>query len=126
MKAHVIVLLSGCLLLSACKRRKVEFPPTPEAPPATAAEQKAPSPAPVASPAGASAGPQNVAQFEAGVEYSDLNNTIAGFEFRNKRLPTMEELQRAYYGGKRPIQAPPGYTLVIDPQSKKVKAVPSR
>jgi hypothetical protein len=127
MKIRILLLLSVCVLLGACKRRKVEAPPVPETPAPAAPEQKLPAPVATTPPAaGAAPGPPTVAQFESGVEFADLNNVIAGFEFRNKRLPTMDELQRAYYGGKRPIQVPSGHTLVIDPQSKKVKAVPSR
>ena len=63
-------------------------------------------------------------QIEAGPEFGDLNNLIAGFENKNKRLPSIEELKRMYGGGARPLPAPPGYKIVIDPQTKKAKAVP--
>ncbi len=125
MRLPISLVLSAGLLLGACKKRRAEPAPVPEPTPAPAAEPvKKATPPPAQSTANLGPAPATVAQFEGGVEYADLNNVIAGFEFRNKRLPTIDELRRAYYGGTRPILVPPGHKLVIDPKTKKVKAVP--
>lgn len=124
MKRLLIVALCSGLAFVGCKKRKTEsgvvpIPPSEPTSPAgsTPAADKAP-------PAAGAPATVNIAHVEAGVEFGDLNNVIASFEERNKRLPTIEELKKAYYGGTRPIPIPPGYHLVIDPKGKKARLVP--
>lgn len=123
MKIHplLVVALSCALVLGGCRKRKAT--PTPEIAPETPAEVAAPPPT-AGSAAQAVPAPVNVTQVEAGVEFSDLNNVIASFEAFHKRMPTVADLQKSYYGGTRPIPIPPGYKLVIDQKSKKAKLVP--
>ena len=109
------------LVLGGCRKRKAAPAPeiAPEAPAAAAAPPQAAGSAAQPAPA-----PVSVAQVEAGVEFGDLNNVIASFEAFHKRMPTVEDLKKSYYGGTRPIPVPPGYKLVIDQKSKKAKLVP--
>ncbi len=55
---------------------------------------------------------------------AELNNVIASFESFHKRMPTLADLKKAYYGGTRPLPIPPGHKLVIDPKSKTAQLVP--
>lgn len=108
------------MVVTACRRRKPEPAPTPEEVTPPPAAEPAAQPAPGAVPAAKAAPPVNVEHLQAGPEFADLNNLVAGFYDRNKRLPSMQELAKMYAG---PLPNPPGYKLVIDPKTKTVKAV---
>lgn len=124
MKRLLIVALCSGLALVACRKRNTEVVTT-SAPPSEASAPAASTPAAEKAPKTAAPSPTvNIAHVEAGVEFGDLNSVIASFEDRNKRLPTVDELKKAYYGGTRPIPIPPGYKLVIDQKSKKARLVP--
>lgn len=124
MKRLLIVALCSGLALVACRKRNTEVVTT-SAPPSEASAPAASTPAAEKAPKTAAPPPTvNIAHVEAGVEFGDLNSVIASFEDRNKRLPTVDELKKAYYGGTRPIPIPPGYKLVIDQKSKKARLVP--
>jgi hypothetical protein len=121
MRALLIFTLSFGLVFTGCRKRKTTSAPeaAPEAPaPAATPAAAAGSPPPTA-PA-----PVNVVQLEAEVEFSELNNVIASFEAFHKRMPTVEDLKKSYFGGTRPLPIPPGYKLVIDQKKKKAKLVP--
>ena len=120
----ILTLCSG-LVMTGCRKRKAEPTApteTPKQPQAAQASPPAPS-APAQAPA-SKAPTVNIPQLEAGVEFGDLNNIIAGFEYTHKRLPTADELKKLYYGGAKPIPVPPGYRLTVDPKSKTAKIVP--
>ena len=122
MKLLFVIMACTVLVFAGCRKRKTEPPPMPTAPASVAPDSPGPASTPaVATPASKPA--LTPAQVEASVEFGDLNNLIAGFEIKNKRLPTVEELKRMYYGGTKPIPVPPGYRLVIDPKTKTAKAV---
>lgn len=123
MKMHpfLVVALSCGLLLGGCRRRKTT--PAPEPPP-EASPPTATTTQPASSTSSPRSAPVNVAQVETDLEFSELNNVIASFEAFHKRMPTVEDLKKSYYGGTRPIPVPPGYRLVIDQKSKKAKLVP--
>ena len=123
MKLVLVIMACTGLVLAGCRKRKTEPPPTPAAP--TSAVPETPPSGPAATPVAAPPAKPALtpAQVEASVEFGDLNNLIAGFEIKNKRLPTVEELKRLYYGGTKPIPVPPGYRLVIDPKTKTAKAI---
>ena len=126
MRKLIALALMACLLATACRRKSAEAPPP--APPAP--EQKAEAaPAPTeavaeAKPDASQAPAATINEFQASPEYSDLNGLVEALYNRNKRLPTLAELTRA---NGRPLPLPPtGYKLVIDAQSKSVKAVPAK
>jgi hypothetical protein len=111
MKQTAFALLISLCLTGGCRKPKPAqvIPPNPE--------PEAPVPAAAVKP---SAPPVNIPLLETSVEFSDLNGLVAGYYEKHKRLPTIPELTKMYY---KPIPVPPGYKLVIDPQSKQVKAV---
>lgn len=116
-----MLILCGVLIGVGCRKRKLE----PAAPAETAKQpEAAQESAPSAPPSGKPVAPLNIPSIEAGVEFGDLNNMIEGFEQAHKRMPTMEELKKSYYGGTKPLPIPPGYKLVIDQKSKKARLVP--
>ena len=121
MRPLLVVAVSCGLVLGGCRKRKATPAPeiAPEAPAAAAAPPQSAGSAAQAVPA-----PLNIPSVEAGVEFGNLNNMIEGFEQAHKRLPTIEELRKSYYGGTKPIPIPAGYKLVIDQKSKKAKLVP--
>lgn len=121
MRTFLILALSCGLLLVGCRKRKPT--PAPEAAPEATAPAAAPAPA-AGSAAPAAPAPVNVPQVEASVEFNDLDNVIASFEAFHKRMPTVEDLKKSYFGGTRPLPIPPGYKLVIDQKNKKAKLVP--
>jgi hypothetical protein len=110
----LVVLFGGCR-----KRKSVEVVPVAAAQPPEPAQESAPAVAPKSN----QPPPADVPTIETGVEFGDLNNMIEGFIEARKRPPTLEELKKLYYGGTRPLPIPPGYRLVIDPNSKKAKLV---
>lgn len=125
MRVLLFCILGASVVFLACNRRKPASPTTSAEAAVPAAPQPPVQPAEVSAPSAPAGKPQpSAAQLEAGVEFGDLNNLIAGFENRNKRLPTAEELKKLYFGGTRPIPIPPGYKLVIDPRTKSAKLVP--
>ena len=125
---RLILLLALCcgLAFVGCRKRKTgaapePAPAVPEAPAAPAGQAPpTTASAPVSAPVSA---PTSAAEVEASIEFSDLNDVIASFEAFHKRMPTAEDLKKAYYGGTRPLPIPPGHKLVIDPKSKKAKLV---
>lgn len=121
---RIVFALALCfgLALVGCRKRKAVSPPEPPPPaPEASAQPTLPTqPAVAANPAGT---PQSAADVEASIEFSDLNDVIASFEAFHKRMPTVEDLKKAYYGGTKPLPIPPGYKLVIDPKTKKAKLV---
>lgn len=122
MRSLLVFPLCCALMIIGCRKRKVE----PIAPAETVNQPEAVQvSAPVTSTATQPLAKQvDIPGIEAGVEFGDLNNIIAGFEYTHKRLPTGEELKKLYYGGTRPIPMPPGYKLVVDPKTKRAKLAP--
>lgn len=121
MRALLILALSCGLVFAGCRKRKPAIAPEP----APEAPAPAATPGPSAgSPAPAAPAPVNVARLETAIEFTELNNVIASFEAFHKRMPTVEDLKKSYYGGTRPLPIPPGYKLVIDQKSKTAKLVP--
>ena len=126
MRSFLVLALCCSVIFVGCRRSRpaptivISEPPKP---PDAAAGQNS-SPSTTATPPAAKSAPVNIPLLEAGVEFGDLNNMIEAYEERHKRLPTVEELKKLYYGGTRPIPIPPGYRLAIDPKTKKAKVVP--
>lgn len=117
MNRILLVLVATACLTSGCRKPKPVPVPVPEPEPAAPA---ASNPAPGSAPPPAAPAPVNIPLLETSVEFSDLNGLVGGFYEKHKRLPSIPELTKLYY---KPIPVPPGYRLVIDPQSKQVKAV---
>jgi len=121
MKQTAFALLISLCLTGGCRKPKpaqvIPSNPEPEAPVPAASSAASPAAAGAVKP---SAPPVNIPLLETSVEFSDLNGLVAGYYEKHKRLPTIPELTKMYY---KPIPVPPGYKLVIDPQSKHVKAV---
>ena len=128
MRSILTLALCGGLLFVGCRRSKSAPQAAPPEPPKQpeASQTTTPPPATPAAVSGAKSAPVTIPQMEAGVEFGDLNNIIEAFEERHKRLPTVEELKKLYYGGTRPIPIPPGYKLIVDPKSKKAKLTPGQ
>lgn len=124
MRLSLILILCGVLVAVGCRRRRAEPPPTPEPPtqPETVQPQAASVPT-QNQPSASQTAPSDIPSIEAGVEFGDLNNIIEGYLEFHKRLPTIEELKKSYYGGTKPLPIPPGYRLAIDPKTKKAKLV---
>lgn len=125
MRILLVSLLIASAAFAACVKRKPTAPPPSPETATSVAPQSSDQPAEPKEPSAPAAKPSpNIGQVETGVEFGDLNNLIAGFEIRNKRLPTVDELKKLYYGGSRPIPIPPGFKLVIDPKTKTAKLAP--
>lgn len=118
MKQTLLILVVTIGLNAGCRKPR-PAPVTPSEP-APAPTTEAVTPVPGGAPAASPAPPVNIPLLETSVEFSDLNGLVGGFYEKHKRLPSIPELTKLYY---KPIPVPPGYRLVIDPQSKQVKAV---
>jgi hypothetical protein len=119
-----------CLLATGCQK-KMELPApatqstgvsvekmaessaTPAPAPTTAESNPAPSGAPAAA---------SLSEFESSTELADLTKELRIFVLQKKRLPAdVNELARA--SGFKPPTPPAGHKLVIDKETKSVKAV---
>lgn len=121
MRALLILTLSCGLVFIGCRKPKATSAPEPA--PEAAAPAATPGPSAVA-PSPTAPAPVNVARLETEIAFTELNSVIASFESFHKRMPTVEDLRKSYYGGSRPLPIPPGYKLVLDPKSKTAKLVP--
>jgi hypothetical protein len=125
MKLSLVLTLCAVLAMVGCRRRKLEPKASVESSnQPEAAQVSAPSVPAQTQPSSNQAAPPNIPTIEAGVEFGDLNNIIEGYLEFHKRMPTVEELKKSYYGGTKPLPIPPGYKLVIDHKGKKARLVP--